>query len=233
MTKNRLSKVLAQAGIASRRKCEELIFAKKVTVNGQIVEQPQHMVNIHSDCIVYNGSRVKQKEPMVYYLLNKPKGYVCSNDATLYKNIVISLFPQKQRLFTVGRLDKETTGLLIVTNDGQLAHKVTHPSFEIQKEYLVKTSGEIDPEHLDKIRAGLLIERSFVKPIRVSKVRKNTLKITVKEGKKHEVRILVEHTGLLVQELSRIRIGNLRLGNLEIGSFKNVTLKELNPLFES
>ncbi|MCH9632058.1 MAG: Ribosomal large subunit pseudouridine synthase B [Chlamydiae bacterium] len=232
MTKNRLSKVLAANGVASRRKCEELIFEGKVTVNGEVILKPQHMVDISKDKISLDGEKVLKTDEKVYYILNKPKGYVCSNDKERFKNIVVDLFPSKHRLFTVGRLDKNTTGLVIVTNDGQLSHRVIHPSFEISKEYLVKTNVEVTAEQLEKISSGVSIERCFVKPQKVTKVRKNTLKIIIQEGKKHEVRELVEQTGLQVQELCRIRIGNLRLGHLEIGHFKKVSLKDLDPVFD-
>ena len=190
------------------------------------------MVDISKDNISVDGNKIQKVEGKVYYILNKPRGFVCSHDKERFKNIVIDLFPTKYRLFTVGRLDKDTTGLVLVTNDGHLSHKVIHPSSEVQKEYLVKTNLDILPEQLEKISQGVSIDRCFVKPQKVVKVRKNTLKITLKEGKKHEVRKLVEQTGQQVQELQRIRIGNLRLGNLEIGHYKEVSLQDLDPIFE-
>lgn len=231
MKKNRLSKILAQAGVASRRKCEELIFKGDVTVNGEVITKPQHLTNPAKDKVSIAGEKVHLAKPKVYYLLNKPKGYVCSHDSKLFKNRVVDLLPSNHRLFTVGRLDKDTTGLLIATNDGNISHRIIHPSFEVQKEYLVKTNFETLPEQLQQISSGVRVENAFVKPLKVTKVRKCTLKITVKEGKKHEVRKLVEQTGLEVKELSRIRIGNLHLGNLEIGRYKQVTLEDLESIF--
>lgn len=232
MAKNRLSKVLASAGVASRRKCEELIFSKKVKVNGKVIDIPQHMVDIEVDKILVDNKPIVASEPKVYYILNKPKGYVCANDRR-YKNIVLDLLPKKERLFTVGRLDKETMGLIIVTNDGHLAHRIIHPSFEIEKEYIVKTNSEILPAHLEQISQGISIEKTYVKPSKVEKVRKNTVKIIVQEGKKREVRALVEQTGLIIEHLERIRIGNLRLGHLPMGHYKQVTLKELETIFDN
>lgn len=231
MTKNRLSKTLSAAGIASRRKCEELIFKGDVTVNGAVVKEPQHLVDPTVDKIAVKGEQIWVNETKVYYILNKPKGYVCSHNDMLHKYKVIDLLPKKYRLFTVGRLDKDTTGLLIVTNDGQLSHRIIHPSFEVQKEYLVKTNYEVSCKELTTISLGVNIDGQHVKPLKVSKVRKNTLKITVNEGKKHEVRKLVMQSGLEVKELTRIRIGNLHLGNLPIGEYKKVTLKELEEIF--
>lgn len=230
MKKNRLSKILSQAGFASRRKCEELIFSGRVQVNGEVVTKPQHLTDPLKDQVFVDGKKMKGLEPKVYYLINKPRGYVCSNEER-YTYRVIDLFPKKHRLFTVGRLDKESCGLLIVTNDGSLSHQVMHPSFEVQKEYLVKTNFEVSVEDLEIMRLGITIDTAFVKPLKVQKVRKNTVKITLKEGKKHEVRKLVGQTGLEVKELTRIRIGNLHLGNLEPGQFKQVSLNELESVF--
>jgi 23S rRNA pseudouridine2605 synthase len=231
MTKNRLSKILSNAGVASRRKCEEMIFKGLVSVNGTVILKPQHLVDPNTDKISVNDEKVRLEEPKVYYILNKPRGYVCSHNDKAHKNKAIDLLPKKYRLFTVGRLDKDTTGLIIVTNDGQLSHRIIHPSFEVQKEYLVKTNFEVSPEELSTISSGVNIDGEHIVPLKVTKVRKNTLKITVKEGKKHEVRKLVMQSGLEVKELARIRIGNLHLGNLALGEHKKVSLKELEEIF--
>ncbi len=231
MTKNRLSKVLAANGIASRRKCEDLIFSGKVSVNGEIILKPEHQVDINIDQIAIEGQKLQKADEKIYYILNKPKGYVCSHDKQKFKRIVVDLINEEKRLFTVGRLDKDTTGLIIITNDGSFSNHVIHPRYEIQKEYLVKTNFEVEPQHLERIRLGVTIDRTYVKPLKVTKVRKNTLKITVKEGKKHEVKKLVEQANLQVEELCRIRIGNLHLGKLEIGKYKQVSLQELNSIF--
>ncbi|MES2345530.1 MAG: pseudouridine synthase [Chlamydiota bacterium] len=230
--KNRLSKVLAAAGVASRRACEELIFEGRVRVNGAVVRVPQTLVSLDKDKILVNGKEINHVEQKVYYLLNKPKGYVCSNTRIGTKKIIIDLFEDlPYRLFTVGRLDRDTTGLLIVTNDGAFANQVIHPSADLSKEYLVKTSQEISHEHLMTISEGTLIEGIWVKPERVTKVRKGTLKVVVKEGKKREVRILVEKCGLDILELSRIRIGGLLLGPLPLGTWKEMTENEKKAIF--
>ncbi len=227
MSKERLSKVLARAGVASRRKCEALIFEGKVQVNDQKILTPQHLVSLSADQITVNDIPITNFEKKVYYLLHKPIGYVCTHDRNLHSKLVVDLLPKKQRLFTVGRLDKETTGLLIVTNDGQLAHQIAHPSFEVEKEYLVKIDRDLTDQDLKQISSGVTIEGIRVIPLAVQKVRKGTLKVTVKEGKKHEVRLLVAQIGASIRSLSRIRIGNLRLGTLEMGMFKKVSLDEL------
>lgn len=232
-TKNRLSKFLAAAGVASRRGCEEIIFAGRVKVNGDICIIPQTMVGA-KDSITVDDEKIKQAEAKVYYLLNKPTGYECTNARHRDTKIVIDLFENvEQRLFTVGRLDKETAGLLLVTNDGHFANQVIHPSQNIQKEYLVKTDQDITDEHLKAIASGTLIEGSFVKPVRVIKVRKGTLKVIIMEGKKREVRHLLEAVGLKVYSLTRIRLGGLILGQLPVGSWRPLTDREKKLIFET
>ncbi|MBS0603478.1 MAG: rRNA pseudouridine synthase [Verrucomicrobia bacterium] len=231
--KKRLSKALAAAGIASRRAAEEVIFQGRVKVNGHVVKVPQTMVDWETDTILVDESPIKGEEKKVYYILNKPHGYVCSNTRIGSKKLVVDLFAHLDlRLFTVGRLDRDTTGLLLITNDGHFANKVIHPSSNISKEYLVKTSQEITDLHLKDISKGTYIEGSWIKPVRVEKVRKGTLKVVVKEGKKREVRLLVQNAGLDILELSRIRIGGLRLGPIPEGTFREMTEADKKEIFQ-
>lgn len=231
MKQQRLSKVLASCGIASRRKCEELIFAGKVTVNGEKVLLPQTMVSLDSDKIICNGKLVNSSEKKAYYMLNKPAGLLCTSLDAGKEKSVLNLFNEEGlRLFTVGRLDKDTKGLLLVTNDGHFAQAVIHPSRDLSKEYLAKTSKEITDEHLKTISSGTIVEGVFVKPLSVEKVRRGTLKITVGEGKKREVRCLMEKAGLDVLELKRIRIGGILLGALPEGSWRRLTEAEITML---
>ncbi|NGX39543.1 MAG: Ribosomal large subunit pseudouridine synthase B [Chlamydiae bacterium] len=233
MEKKRLSKVLASAGIASRRGCESLIFEGKVTVNGKVILKPETHVDLISDDVRVEDRRIAFEEAKVCYILNKPSGYICSNKPMERKKLVIDLFPNDKRLFTVGRLDRDTTGLLLVTNDGHFSQKVIHPSFDIEKEYLVKTQQEITHEHLVRISKGGMVEGFFVQPISCKKVRRGTLKIIVKEGKKREVRVLVQKAGLKILSLSRIRIGSLRLGNIPEGNYREITEEEKTALLKS
>lgn len=230
----RLSKALAAAGVASRRACEELIFDGKVTVNGKIVLTPQTLVSWENDEICIDEVPLSKEQERVYFILNKPKGYICTNARLGSKRLVVDLFQDlPYRLFTVGRLDRDTTGLLLVTNDGHFAQQVIHPSRGLTKEYLVKATQEITHEHLTSIAKGGIIEGTRVKPVRVAKMRKGTVKIVVREGKKREVRLLAQKAGLDIVSLHRIRIGSLVLGNLEVGEFRPLTEKEkkllLNP----
>lgn len=232
MEKKRLSKALAAAGIASRRACEELIFHGRVQVNGETVKIPQTLVDWEKDKISVDGSGIRGEEEKVYYMLNKPTGYICSSVRPGNKPIVLDLFPNaEKRLFTVGRLDKESQGLLLVTNDGHFSNQVIHPRHQITKEYIVKTAQEITPESLSSLIEGARVDDRWVRPVSVSKVRRGTVRISVKEGKKHEVRILAERAGLLVLELKRIRIGGLVLGSLQEGNFRKLTDKDKQLLF--
>ncbi len=227
----RLSKVMAQAGVASRRHCEDIIFEGRVTLNGEVVLLPQTMVSA-SDTIEIDGKPLPVKEEKVYYLLNKPRGYLCSNSAARNLKIVIDLFKNTpHRLFTVGRLDKETTGLLIVTNDGHFSQQVIHPSSDIEKEYLAKVNHPISQMHLQTIRRGTEVEGTYVRPQEVEKIDDTTVRVVVKEGKKREVRILIQNTGLSVTHLSRTRIGQLSLEDLSEGKWRIMTEHDKQQIF--
>ncbi|KAF7050273.1 hypothetical protein CFC21_058661 [Triticum aestivum] len=238
----RLAKVLAAAGVASRRTSEELIFQGKVTVNGSVCTAPQTKVDISKDSIYVNGNRISKKlPPKLYFAVNKPKGYICSSGE---EKSVISLLDDylkgwnklqpgvpKPRLFTVGRLDVATTGLIIVTNDGEFAQKVSHPSSNITKEYVVTIDGAVHKKHLVAISGGTVIDGvkvvpDLVEPLDAQADTKRTrLKIVVHEGRNHEVRELVQNAGLKVYALKRVRIGRFRLPS-DLGIGKMVELKE-------
>jgi 23S rRNA pseudouridine2605 synthase len=242
MERKRLSKALASAGIASRRACEEFIFAGRVEVNGMIVKIPQTLIDWDTDQIKVDGELVSKEQKKVYYMVNKPRGFICSSLRPGNKPIVLDLFPHsRERLFTVGRLDKESSGLLIVTSDGHFAHQVIHPSSGIIKEYLVKTAQEITIETLKTLAEGALIDqgtgnrrkgRKWVRPVSVHKVRRGTFLICLKEGKKHEVRIIAERASLEILELKRIRIGSLTLGSLSEGEFRILSEKDKALIFD-
>ena len=228
----RLSKILAAAGVASRRESEKLIFNGKVKVNGEVISLPQSHFDPEKDRILIDNQPINTSQKKVYYILNKPKGYTCSNSRIGTKKLVIDLFTEEnKRLFTVGRLDRDTTGLLIVTNDGHFAQDVIHPSKNLTKEYLIKTKQEITHEHLKALSKGTLIEGKWIRPVSVKKMRRGTLKIGVKEGKKREVRFMVQNASLDLISLSRIRIGNLKLGPLNEGQWKPLSEKDRKLIF--
>ncbi|KAJ0704923.1 putative 23S rRNA pseudouridine(2605) synthase [Helianthus annuus] len=226
----RLSKVLAAAGVASRRSCEELIFDGRVTVNGSVCNTPQTRVDPKKDMIYVNGNRLPKKlPPKVYLALNKPKGYICSAGESETKS-VLSLFNDymkswdkrnpgqpKPRLFTVGRLDVATTGLIIVTNDGEFAQKISHPSSGLSKEYIATIDGPVHKRHLIAISEGTMVDGVRCIPDAVELLPQQPdktrprLRIVVHEGRNHEVRELVKSAGLQIYSLKRIRIGAFRL----------------------
>ncbi|XP_051116586.1 putative ribosomal large subunit pseudouridine synthase SVR1, chloroplastic isoform X2 [Andrographis paniculata] len=226
----RLAKVLAAAGVASRRSSEELIFNGKVTVNGSVCNTPQTRVDPARDIIYVNGSRLAKKlPPKVYLALNKPKGYICSAGEKETKS-VMSLFDDfmkswnkknpgipKPRLFTVGRLDVGTTGLIIVTNDGEFANKVSHPSSNLTKEYIATISGVVNKRNLFAISEGTVIDGVHCTPDLVEllppqpDISRPRIRIVVHEGRNHEVRELVKNAALQLHALKRVRIGGFRL----------------------
>lgn len=229
----RLAKVLARAGIASRRKAEEIITEGRVRVNGKQIFLPQEMVDAEKDSILVDGKKITTTPQLRYFVLHKPKGVICTSDPKVKKR-AIDLLPvgnSSLRLFTIGRLDKDTEGLLLITNDGSFAHRLMHPSFQIEKEYVAKVDRELTHEHLVSISKGCHIEGSFIRPKKVHKVRKGTVRITVIDGKKHEVRQLVEHAGCEILSLTRIRIGALSLGKLPKGAFYELSKQDVQKLF--
>ncbi|KAJ3689976.1 hypothetical protein LUZ61_019140 [Rhynchospora tenuis] len=239
----RLNKVLAAAGVASRRNSDELIFQGKVTVNGTVCTSPQTKVDISKDSIYVNGNRLPKRLPhKLYFAVNKPKGYICSCGEE--PKSIISLFDEylkgwhrkhqgipKPRLYTVGRLDVATTGLIIVTNDGDFAQRLSHPSSQIPKEYIATINGVVNRRHLIAISEGTLIEGIKCVPDFVELLptqgdaSRPRLKIVVHEGRNHEVRELVKNAGLELSSLKRVRINRFRLPS-DLGLGKFVQLKD-------
>jgi 23S rRNA pseudouridine2605 synthase len=227
----RLIKFLSKTNISSRREAEKLIEFQYVKVNGKIATSLFQEIDPLKDKVTVRGQIAKIPSSYVYYILNKPAGYICSNRRMNNEKLAIDLISHhKGRLFTVGRLDKETSGLILITNDGEFADAVSHPSNQVHKEYLVKTVEEITADNLKILGDGAIVERTLVRPVSIKKVRSGTLKITLGEGKKHEVRELVKNAGLTLIDLVRIRIGSLHLGKMELGSFRSLSLKERSEL---
>ncbi|KAL6126430.1 hypothetical protein ACLB2K_074479 [Fragaria x ananassa] len=244
----RLSKVLAAAGVASRRSSEQLIFDGKVTVNGSVCNTPQTPVDPGRDIIYVNGNRLPKKlPPKVYLALNKPKGYIC---AAGEKKSVLSLFDDylkswdkrnpgtpRPRLFTVGRLDVATTGLIVVTNDGDFAQSISHPSANLTKEYIAVIEGSISKKSLIAISEGTVIDGVHCTPDSVEllpqqpEMSRSRLRIVVHEGRNHEVRELVKKAGLEIHSLKRVRIGGFRLPtNLGLGTHMELRQGDLSAL---
>ena len=230
MTKQRLNAFLSSAGVASRRASEDIIFAGRVTVNGKKTILPQTLVDPDVDIVAVDRKRVMRSAVRLYYALNKPVGYLCTNDPRIKRraaNLVKA--PEGARLFTVGRLDKDTSGLIIVTNDGHFANRIMHPSGGIKKEYIAKVDKEITHAHLVALSKGCDVEDVHVRPIRVAKIRRGTVRIVVQEGRRHEVRAMLSAIGCTVLELKRVRIGLLALGTLPEGQARPIDPTEVVP----
>lgn len=227
MEKQRLSKVLASFGVASRRKCEEIIFDGKVKVNNKIVLVPQTMVDPKEDIIEVSGKALQPKAETLYFVMHKPKGYVCSHNRTVHKKILYDILDRKlPRLFTVGRLDKDTSGLILLTNDGHFSQKVIHPTSQVTKEYLAESNKSIKAKHLKALEQGCEVAGTFVKPVLVKQIDNKLVKIVVSEGKNREIRVLMEAAGLETENLHRTRIGSLTLGKLKEGHYRPLSKKE-------
>ena len=222
----RLQKFLANSGIASRRKCEEIILEGKVSVNGQIVKELGTKVNPTVDKIEYCGKQVSISNKFVYILLNKPIGYVTTAKDQFNRDSVLDLVKVKERIVPVGRLDMYTSGALILTNDGDFVYKVTHPKHEITKTYTVTVRGIIENEAVEKLKNGVEIEEYKTRPAKVKILKtdeeKNIsrLEITIHEGKNRQVRKMCEAVGSKVVALHRSKIGDIGVKDLKLGTWR-------------
>lgn len=232
----RLQKVMAKAGIASRRKCEELIAAGEVKVNGVTVKEAGWKVNPQLDQIEVRGLKI-QLEKKVYYLLYKPVGYITSVGDPQQRKTVIDLMQGiPERIYPVGRLDYDTSGLLLLTNDGDLAFQMTHPSHEMEKEYEALVRGKVNKESLERLRKGVKLEDGWTAPARVrvlaEKGANTLLQLAIHEGRNRQVRRMCESVGHPVLKLKRTRIAFLTIGQLKPGKFRPLLLEEVNQLKE-
>jgi 23S rRNA pseudouridine2605 synthase len=231
----RLQKVIAQSGYTSRRKAEELILKGKVLVNGEIIRELGVKVE-PNDTIVIDGIKL-ETEDKVYYLLNKPRGYVTTTSDDKNRKTVMDLIDSNKRLYPVGRLDYDTTGALIVTNDGELTNLMTHPSHNIDRVYIAKLEGIINGAAIHKIIDGIDIDGHTIYPSRVKLKKKDLdkktsiVEITVHDGKNHEIKRIFESVGFPVEKLKREAFGNLRLGTLKSGEYRRITPKEIKDLY--
>ena len=234
MSLKRLNKLLSEAGVSSRRGADLLIASGKVMINGKIETALGAKADPKRDEIRCQGKKVTFGEKNLYFALHKPKGYLSSSRRLNNEKIITDLIPKdvKKRLFTVGRLDKDTEGLILLTSDGDFAHKVIHPSKNVSKEYIAKVEGEITDAHLKSLSQGIYIEGVFVTPHKVEKIRKGTLRIVLKDGKKHEVKLLLEMAGLPLIHLKRVRLGPLLLGDLPLGALRPLSNEEKKGLLQ-
>lgn len=232
----RLQKVLAQSGVASRRKAEEMILEGRISVNGKIVRELGVKVS-SSDLILVDGKQIR-KEQKEYYLLYKPRGVVCTSHDDKNRKTVVEFIPTRARIYPVGRLDYDTTGLLLLTNDGEFANFMMHPKNEIDKVYVAKIEGILNGAQIHALEQGVLIDGVMTKPARVKVRKKNKelqtsiVEITIHEGKNHQVKKMFSSVGVEVIKLKRERVGFLHLGNLQSGEYRALNSKEIKQLYD-
>ncbi len=225
----RLQKVLARAGIGSRRVSEDLIEAGRVRVNGEVAVLGRR-VDPDRDVVTVDGTPVGTAQGLAYRLLNKPRGVVATADDPQGRPTVVQLVPGDPRVVPVGRLDVDTEGLLLLTNDGMLHHRLTHPSFGVEKEYLAEVEGELTPRALQRLRSGVELDDGVTAPAKASSPLPNMLKLTLHEGRNRQVRRMCEAIGHPVRRLVRTRIGPLADGSLPPGSWRDLTQGEIRAL---
>ncbi|HEG44624.1 MAG TPA: rRNA pseudouridine synthase [Phycisphaerales bacterium] len=236
MARQRLQKILAASGIDSRRKCEELILEGVVRVNRTVVDTLPAFADLDTDLITVNNRRIKiaKKE---YYLLNKPKNVICTNSDPYGRKKAIDLIDTKARIFCVGRLDYDTIGAIILTNDSEMANRLTHPKYELEKVYEVKVRGEITGEAMDHLKKGVWLaegktSRTAVKVLHRSHT-ESTIQVIIKQGLNRQVRRILARVGFKVKSLKRIRIGKVSVKGMRSGAYKKLTPGQIAYLMKT
>ena len=237
MSEERVQKILAKAGLGSRRKSEEFIRAGRVTVNGKVAKLGEK-ADSQKDVVRLDGREIVVTNKFKYYALNKPRGVLCSTKSQGGRKIVLDLIPNSSGLYPVGRLDIDSEGLVLLTNDGQLTDLLTHPRYQHEKEYSVLVARHPDKAQLNAWRRGVVLEDGHkTAPAEVEKVRtkgKGTwLRIIMREGRKRQIRLTGSQIGLPVAKLIRTRISSLHLGNLKTRQWRELTTKEIDQLKKS
>jgi 23S rRNA pseudouridine2605 synthase len=231
-----LLKALTEAGVGSRRRIADAIKNGKVKVNGEPVENFRHPVNLETDRVSLHGKTVDLKpRRTVYLMVNKPAGIITTTSDERGRRTVLDILPEKYRhlrLYPVGRLDKDSTGLLILTNNGELTYRLTHPRFEHEKEYLIQIAGRLKPEEKRKLEKGIELEDGMTYPVVVREIKSPPFNYSVitHEGRKREIRRMLANLGYRVLALKRIRMGSLNLGNLREGAARELTDAEVSAL---
>ena len=230
MTEQRLQKVLAAAGVDSRRKCEELILSGAVRVNRKVVDKLPAFVDPEKDVITVNGRKIHAAKK-VYFLLNKPKGVICTNQDPLGRKKAIDLVRTAERIFCVGRLDADTTGIIILTNDSELANRLAHPRYGLTKTYVVTDKGQIAGEQIEKLKKGIWLAEGKTGRTSVKILKRghdeSLIEVTLRQGLNRQVRRMLAKVGLPVKSLKRTRIGRLNTRGLGVGKFRPLTTSEI------
>lgn len=225
----RLQKVLARVGIGSRRACEDLIAEGRVTVDGEVAVLGRR-VDVETALIELDGAPIGVRPDLVHYLLNKPAGVVTTADDPQGRPTVVGLVPAEPRVFPVGRLDVDTEGLLLLTNDGELAHRLTHPSFGVEKEYVAELEGSPSRAALRRLREGVELDDGTTAPARAALLEPSVVRLTVHEGRNRQVRRMCDAVGHPVVRLIRTRIGSLADRSLAPGAWRELTGDEVRSL---
>ncbi len=236
--KERLQKVMAHGGVASRRQSEQLILAGKVKVNGHVVTELGTKVDPKTDHITVDGKPLQGKEQHVYYILNKPRGYITTAaDERGRKTVIQLLNGVSERVYPVGRLDYDSDGLLLLTNDGELTQRVIHPSYHMRKVYVVKVKGVITDETVQQLREGVELEdgmtNSAYVEVLLREKKASLLRIGIHEGRNRQIRRMCNAVGHEVIRLTRTQVGPITLGKLETGQFRALTHQELGKLHQA
>lgn len=230
----RINKFMAECGVASRRACDEMILEGRVKVNGKKIDTPGLEINEFNDAVTLDGRRITLVSKKYYIMLHKPKGYVTTVKDDKGRKTVMELIKIRSRLYPVGRLDYDTEGLLLLTNDGQLAYALTHPSHEVPKTYIAKIKGKISDTEVRQLRKGVEIDGKMTLPAVVKIIETDDefsrVEVTIKEGRNHQIKKMFEVVGKEVVFLKRTAIGPLKLGGLGRGEYKNLTSKEIEIL---
>jgi 23S rRNA pseudouridine2605 synthase len=230
----RLNKFLSESGIASRRKSEEFIKEGRVSVNNKTVFDLSFVVNDDTDIVKVDGEKIKPQKK-VYFLLNKPKGYVTTTEDEKGRKKVTDLIKTNQKIFPVGRLDYDTTGVLLLTNDGDFSNYITHPSNHIPREYLVKLNKDLEEEDKQKLLKGVLLDRRksrFVSLIFIGKNYHDTVKISVVEGRNHFVKRMFGTLGYFVDRLERVSFGGFTVKGMPPGSYRKLAYSEIEKVYK-
>mgnify|MGYP000063217098 CR=1 FL=1 len=233
MARERLQKVMASAGVASRRECEELILAGVVRVNGRVVDSLPAFADPDTDAISVDGRRLKPPQ-RVYFALNKPKGVICTNRDPQGRKVAVDLVQCSQRIFCIGRLDADTTGLIVLTNDAELTNRLTHPRYKVPKTYIATIKGRLDAEGVQRLKRGIWLAegktgRAAVKVLKAGH-QESSVEITISQGLNRQVRRMLAHVGIPVKALTRVRIGGLALGSLGSGKYRMLSQAEVGLL---
>ncbi|MBI4260549.1 MAG: rRNA pseudouridine synthase [Actinobacteria bacterium] len=236
MSEERIQKVLARAGLGSRRASEDLIREGRVRVNGRVATLGDR-ADPARDRVEVDGSLVPLDPTLRYMALNKPAGVLTTMGDPVGREDVTRFLPEGSRLFPVGRLDRDTEGLLLLTNDGELGNRITHPRYGVEKEYLAEVEGPVGPRELTALRRGVLLEDGVARALGVRAVGRSrgrtALRVVMGEGRKREVRRLLAAIGLPVHRLVRIRVGPIRLGRMRPGEVRDLTPREVRDLFRA